>query len=318
MLNAKVFHPVELWHEWATRRNRPGKAPLDVRRLLAAWTDADRGEAPLHEFPALGRPPALMAVVMTYDRPEACAEVLRRLGSAIAARGLREASVLLVIHDACGRDYSRARAEARAAAGAVVWLDAQQRLGKANFWRSYQAALLAARAWAPERALFLHDDVVFEADLLEQADAIWHATAADPLRRVLYLFSSARDEADGRWVRFGRRDCPGAHCRLTNWFDLQAFMVDRAFFELLDHRMVPIHPNRWRRKPTLSSGVGRQLTLRLWRRGTISQAWPPLVSHGAEPSIANREARQSDDFDNREEYARAVAQRLPGRGGSPT
>jgi hypothetical protein len=32
------------------------------------------------------------------------------------------------------------------------------------------------------------------------------------------------------------------------------------------------------------------------------------VSHGAEPSIANREARSVDTFDNRADYARGLVQ----------
>jgi hypothetical protein len=85
--------------------------------------------------------------------------------------------------------------------------------------------------------------------------------------------------------------------------------VDGAFFELLQHCLIPIHPNRWRRNPTLSSGVGRQLTLRLRGRATVYQAWPPLVRHGTEPSVANPEARTLNDLDNREDYDQALAER---------
>jgi hypothetical protein len=130
---------------------------------------------------------------------------------------------------------------------------------------------------------------------------------------VLYLFSSSDDEADGRWIEFRREELPGRECRLTNWLDLQAFLVDRPFFELLEYRLIPIHGNRWKRDPTLSSGVGRQLTVRLRGRGTVYQAWPPLVQHGSEPSVANREARQENDLDNRADYARALAARRQAR-----
>jgi hypothetical protein len=176
-----------------------------------------------------------------------------------------------------------------------------------------------ARCWRPARTLFLHDDVEFGADLLDDADAIWRATSDDPLRRVLYLFSSSEDEENGRWVQFRRRDLPDKGCRLTNWFDLQAFMVDLHFFELLNYRMLPIHPNRWKRNPHVSSGVGRQLTLRLRARAHTYQAWPPLVSHGSEPSIANPEAREATSLDNRREYTLAAEGRAvrAGKFGTP-
>ncbi|MET0414008.1 MAG: hypothetical protein ABW217_22050, partial [Polyangiaceae bacterium] len=207
---------------------------------------------------------------------------------------------LLVLHDRCDADYGAARALAPDACAHTLWLDARERFGKPGFWRVHQTALFVARAWAPERTLYLQDDVVFEPDLFQQSDALWRATAHDPARRVLYLFSSSDDEPEGRWARFERRELPGLGCRQTNWFDLQSFIVDRAFFELLDYRMVPIHPNRWRRKPDVSSGVGRQLTLRLFGRGNVYQAWPPLVRHGAEASTMNPAARLVRPLDNRE------------------
>lgn len=303
-----MYHPVELLHAWATWRNDPSAWPSSVASALAPW---NRGSAPAaaSDVAPLDTAPQLLIVVMTYGRPEACSRLMARLEQAIRLSERRDQTALLVLRDACGCDYSDAQSEASRVARTHLWLDARVRLGKMQFWRSYQTALDVARQWRPARTLFLHDDVEFTPDLLEQADAIWRATADDPLRRVLYLFSSSKDEEQGRWIEFQRRELPEKRCRLTNWFDLQAFMVDLEFFELLRFKMVPIHPNRWRRKPTTSSGVGRQLTLRLRHRATVYQAWPPLVSHGAEPSIANPEARVATDLDNREEYALGLARR---------
>lgn len=307
-----MYHPIELFHEWATRHNVASPRPLDDQRVLEPWCEVS-SSSPAPIIPELASPPELMVVLMTYARPDACAKVLTALERAIAHRDQRARTALLVVRDACEQDYAVARARAGAVAHTRVWLDARRRLGKAEFWRAYQAAMLVAQRWRPTRALFLHDDVEFGEDMLDDADALWEATADDPLRRVLYLFSSSKDEENGRWVHFPRRDLPDKCCRWTNWFDLQAFMVDLEFFELLSYRMIPIHPNRWRRKPTTSSGVGRQLTLRLRERANIYQAWPPLVSHGAEPSIANPEARAAADLDNRGEYALAAAQRAARR-----
>jgi hypothetical protein len=303
-----VYHPIELFYELATRHNVASSRPLDASVVLDPFRDAASG-ATAPPVPELVSRPELLVVIMTYARPEACTRVLDGVERAIARRGQRERTALLVLRDACERDYSAARARAAAVAQTSVWLDARRHLGKFEFWRSYQAAMLVAQRWQPARTLFLHDDVEFGADLLDDAEGLWQATADDPRRRVLYLFSSSRDEENGRWIRFRRRELPDKGCRLTNWFDLQAFMVDLEFFELLKYRIIPIHPNRWKRKPTTSSGVGRQLTLRLRERASVYQAWPPLVSHGAEPSIANPEARAAADFDNRIEYALAAAHR---------
>jgi hypothetical protein len=306
-----LYHPIELLYEVATRRNLSSFVRLDEAAHLARWTEAGARQ-PLLAVPRLDESPVRLVVVMTYERPDACVSLMRQLERAVGREHARARTALLVIQDAGESDYSQARALASSVASTVLWLEASEWLGKARFWQSYQLAMLVARSWLPGRTLFLHDDVELDDDVLERADAIWEATADDPMRRVLYLYSSDKDEPDGRWVRFARRELPEKACRLTNWVDLQAFMVDRQFFELLGYRMLPIHPNRWKRKPTMSSGVGRQLTLRLRGRGTIYQAWPPLVCHGSQPSLANREARQQNDLDNRAEYARARGRLAPG------
>jgi hypothetical protein len=307
-----MFHPIEILNEWATRTNRFVRPRLDRLELAQLWHVAGQDAREASTWEAVLEPQASdtakwMIVVTTYGRPSHAERLFVRLGVALRAAGVERQATLLVLHDACGGDYALARKTASSVAARLVWLDARERFGKARFWQIHQTALRIARAWQPVRALYLQDDVDFEENLIERIDAIWKATEEDPLRRVLYLFSSSEDEANGRWTHFPRRELPQAHCRLTNWFDLQAFVADAAFFALLQHAMVPIHRNRWRRRPTMSSGVGRQLTLRLRERAHIYQAWPPLVRHGGEASTMNPEARGVRSLDNREEYAREVS-----------
>ena len=292
-----LIHPVELVLAWETWRNRPRVRDESGSALFERWLPA-LGELPL--LPVAGAPAELAIVLTTFARPGAAERLLSDLSVALERARLTERSALLVLHDACGREYARAREAARGLVPRVLWLDARSRFGKAEFWKVHQTALLVARAWQPRLCLYLQDDVEFEPELLVRALELWEATARDLRRRVLYLYSSSDDERRGRWVNFERRDA-GA-CRLTNWFDLQAFLVDRAFFELLEYRMVPIHPNRWRRVPSQSSGVGRQLTRRLFGRAHVYQAWPPLVVHGAAPSTMNPEARLLRSLDNRDDY----------------
>jgi hypothetical protein len=291
-----VYHPIELLLEWETRTNRPRNRG-ECENIVEHWAPAPESVG-LAET-RLGTP-ELMVVLTTFARAAAATKLLNDLGRALERAGLGAHTSLLTLHDACGTDYASARAAAAAAAPSSLWLDARRRFGKPQFWRMHQTALRVARAWRPRYALYLQDDVEFEPDFLLRAFEQWHATADDPLRRVLYLYSSSDDEARGRWVSFARRSI--GPCRLTNWFDLQAFLVDRAFFELLDHRMVPIHENRWKRRPEQSSGVGRQFTRRLFGRAHVYQTWPPLVVHGAAPSTMNPEARALRPLDNRADY----------------
>ncbi len=293
-----MFHPRELAYEWAVRTNRPRFAMQRPSEVEPLWHVA-HGAFPWSASPTR---PRWLVVTTTFRRPAEMQAQLHALREAVELEGSPEDVSLLVLQDACGSDYSAAeRAAARSFPGST-WLRATSRLGKPGFWKVHQTALFWAQALAPERALYLQDDVRFAPDLLSRVRELWEATRFDPRRAVLYLYASSDDERWGRWTWFRRKSLPHLGCRQTNWFDLQAFVVDRRFFELLDHRLVPIDPNRFRRRPAISSGVGRQLTLRLRRAASVYQAWPPLVTHGGDESQMNPVARSRRALDNHTDF----------------
>jgi hypothetical protein len=295
-----VLHPIEWLHWLETRLNRPSPRGFEER---AFWSLFSEQGVPLQGPPpslsAACPAPELLIVVTTYRRERACQELLDMLRAALDQTRL--SYHVLIFNDASDSDYAACRAHARSLfPSRVTWLDACARLGKPGFWRVYQTAFLAARTLAPGHALFLQDDIEIAPDLLQRVFALWQLTESDPLRRVLYLFSSVDDERTGRWIYF-RRVQREHGLRLTQWFDLQAFFVDRSFFELLQYRIVPIHPNRFRRTPNKSSGVGKQLTLRLRFRASVYQTFPAYALHGAHPSEMNEQARKRRPLDNRGE-----------------
>ncbi|MDB4977407.1 MAG: hypothetical protein JWN48_5748 [Myxococcaceae bacterium] len=298
-----MLHGIEFLHWLEIRCNRPLHKAADAD----FWSlyEQQRG-TPLRAAPRelQGRGPTeLLVVITTYRRPEACAELLHKLRATLDALTPARSTRVLVLNDQSDQDYGATKALARGLFGAeLCWLDACARLGKPGFWRAYQTIFLAARELSPAHALFLQDDCSFGPSLLPRTYELWRETESDPARRVLYLFSAHDDEAFGRWVFHPRRQV-GPALRKTQWFDLQAFFVDRAFFERLRYQMVPIHPNRWRRRPKISSGVGWQLTLRLRYRANIYQTHPALVVHGAHASEMNPGARARRPLDNRTERA---------------
>jgi len=158
----------------------------------------------------------------------------------------------------------------------------------------------------PDYALFIQDDLEFDRDLLGRALELLRALEAQggagaPRPHVLSLFSSDDDERFGRWVLFPRRQRADLPVRQTQWFDLPAVLMNRSALGVLEYRISPIPAARWQRNPRASSGVGRQLTRRLYARASIHQCAPSLVFHGAEPSAMNPDARRERTMDNRSE-----------------
>lgn len=284
---------VYLLRSLESRWNRPLIPRGSVGSFLKDW-EGGEGVRRL-----AGPSPRLLVTITTYRRPTELRELIEALARYEALRA--PDCWLCILNDRSDADYGAAReALARSFPGRYLWLDARERMGKPGFWRTHQTILLAARTARCEFLLSLQDDVQLAPGFADRLWEAWGATGGDPARRVLYLFSSANDNARGTWVDFPRMAAPpGVPARRTDWFDLQGFLIDREGLALLRYWVVPITAWRWRKNTVHSSGVGRQLTRRLFGRATTWQCDPPLLFHGASPSEMNPEARQRNPLDNR-------------------
>ncbi|HSB55893.1 MAG TPA: hypothetical protein VLD58_16135 [Gemmatimonadales bacterium] len=296
-----MFGPLEDWlKRLEVRLNRP---LFHLEPAAAFWSLYQDPAGPLTGAPpsltrASAAPCDLLIAITTYNRAESCARLLAALPETLAQAGRSLRLHLVVLQDGPDGDYAAAQALAATLFGErLTWLTARERLGKRGYWKAYQTLFLAAESLRPAHALFLQDDLEFEPSFLGECYRRWEALAGDAGRRVLYLFASDDDEPEGRWVKF-RREEARAGARLTRWFDLQGYFVDRAFFDLLRYRMFAVSDRRWLKQP-YSSGVGEQLTRRLFPRASVYQAHPSLVYHGAHASEMNPEARSARSLDNR-------------------
>jgi hypothetical protein len=276
------------------RLNRPLRRREADAAFLREW-----GAETLAERLA-GLRPELLVTVTTYRRPDELARLAESLR--VQLPSLSTSGFVCVFNDRSDTDCRGARAALMQAFGdRCEWLDAglHLHLGKRGFWRTYQTIMLLAKAAGSTHLLALQDDIEPVPDFGPRLRSAWEASAVDVARRVLYLCSHADDEEDGRWVRFRRVGLPGGSVRRTDWFDLQGFMIDRRGLALLRYWVVPIPARRWLKDASLSSGVGRQLTKRLFGRGAVYQCEPTLLWHGASDSEMNPQARSGRALDNR-------------------
>lgn len=238
-------------------------------------------------------------VVTTFDRADGCAGVIDELRR--AALSLDEKPFVVVVRDACGSDYGEVRSALQSGFGERgLFIETARHLGKREFWRTHQLIFDLVQALAPRSVLSLQDDIELVPGWLEEARSIIHAID-DPRLGALSLFTTPDDAAGGRWISFERRATPCGRARLTQWMDLPGFLATPRLFDVLDHRMRPILGLRWALDPTKSSGVGRQITRRLFAHDVhLYQVSRSLLLHGSEPSRMNPEARARRPMDNRE------------------
>lgn len=236
-------------------------------------------------------------VITTYNRPAALELLLGSLSEELRSAADAGRSCVLVFDDASTEDYrGAARSLKDHFEGRARFYRSGQNLGKRGYYRQYQRAFDELRSLGIQRALFLQDDLVLSSGFLQQSLSLW-ASIDDSRKAILNLFQTPVDEEDGRWIKFRRVDS-GRGYRKTQWFDLNAYIAGPRFFDVLDYRVFPVPDARFRRDPTLSSGVGRQLVRRLWGRANIYQVSEPRVYHGKEPSLMNPEARLRDPLNN--------------------
>ena len=275
------------------RLNTPliGLAPEAPRSELAeAWD--------LHAAHVEPREPELCAVISTHRRPRACADLLLQLHAALLSSSSHPAQVI-VLEDMSDVDYGPVRALGDRLFGRrFVYLRSRRWLAKQGYYLLYQAAFDLLRKLRPTYTLFIQDDLSLAPHFFADALGLWEAIP-DPNKVVLSLVAFDDDETRGRWTRYRRRVLLGGKVWKTQWFDLQAFLVGRSFFEMLKYRVFPAEPLRFSQRPGVSSGVGEQLTRRLWRRGNIYQVAQTLAFHGGHESVMNADARRDRALDNR-------------------
>lgn len=247
--------------------------------------------------------------ITTCRRARSCEAIVRKLSSAAGERGERPRVV--VIEDSHPGDHSGATGESspRDYSGVIAALDegfgrdalfvsSARWLGKREFWKTHQLILDLVARLDPPYLLSLQDDIDFSPDAIDRALEIWHSIDDDD-KAVLNLSAHESDQPGGRWVRFRRRESEDGTVRLTQWFDLSAYLAFPRGFDAWGHRVFPIDERRWQIDPTCSSGVARQLTRRLYlQRANVYQVASTLVYHGGQPSLLNPERRAIDPMNN--------------------
>ena len=80
----------------------------------------------------------------------------------------------------------------------------------------------------------------------------------------------------------------------TQWCEL-VFMCKYKFFESLEFKLNPIPLSRWNKNPNISSGVGQQISVRLFEKGlNMYHVINTLTTHGDHESVLLPELRKNE------------------------
>lgn len=250
-----------------------------VRRVGLGVPDPDpEFKAPTTLLRGSGR---FHVAVTTYNRPEMLRRLLRQLQ---VESGRHEVAVH--VYDDGGS--KRLREDDPVLKGVRVHRYAENN-GKAGYWRVVSQALADAAQGSGEYFLLLQDDVELVPGFFDEVRRQWEMNP-DRSKAALFMLRDRQRDGKACWTNFKPRvrRYGGLRVTQTQWTDCM-FFTDRRFFGVIP-AINPVVPAPTRGQ---SSGVGRQISLRLHRGGyTIYQVSKSLVLHGDHESVMHPRIRR--------------------------
>ena len=225
-------------------------------------------------------------IVNTYNRPAECAELLRQLDE----EGKTSKLSVRVYDDASTADYSTVQAICRRT---ECWhyIRLGHRHGRELYWKLHHFIMHDLRSIDFDYCIYLPDDITLCPRFIKRALHLW-GQIADPKKIALNLLRDAGRDEGRCWTK--QLPVDRGPVMLRGWIDMM-FLCERRLFEVLGWRMLDTNRSRWIANPLAGSGVGQQLSTRLYEKGWgLYQAKESLVWHLDGPSKMNPTARLRD------------------------
>jgi FkbM family methyltransferase len=228
-------------------------------------------------------------VITTYNRPDS----LRRLLESLMADAGDLRVDCRVYDDRSTVPYSAMPAGSERFR--ITYVEMERHHGKQEYWRIVDRIFSDLQHSQSRYYVQIPDDVTAQPGFLRHAIETYQQIQ-DPDKICLNLYLDCHRIGKANWTatlpQIERHN--GVSVFKTGWIDL-CYLAERRFFETLSFRIDPIGPERWRRNPLLSSGVGMQITHRLQGRG-LYQVRQGYLASASVPSAMNPDRPAGEDL----------------------
>lgn len=167
--------------------------------------------------------------------------------------------------------------------------------GKRGYWKLINKAYNNLKDRQFDFFIQLPDDVEVKKTFFREAVNQW-SIISDSRKISLNLLLDKSRIGCPNWTNFIPiiKSFEGNLFFLTGWNDL-CFIADKRFLEAIKYCISPIPEERWCKDHTLSSGVGHQISRKLYQKGFhMYQARESIIYHGDQQSRMNPEIRQQN------------------------
>jgi glycosyltransferase involved in cell wall biosynthesis len=159
--------------------------------------------------------------------------------------------------------------------------------GKKKFWRIIDTSFRYLKKVNSKYFIYMQDDISLEDNFFDILKDTYENIKDE--KKIALSFLTDDRTTKPNWTSFN----PVVYDDVikTQWIELH-FICEKPFLETLDYKIETIPSNRWDKNPNLSSGVGWQISNRLFSKGlNMYHTKKTLVHHGIHESKMNKEER---------------------------
>jgi hypothetical protein len=216
-------------------------------------------------------------VITTYNRPQMLTDLLNNI-----ERETKDYKILTVVFDDNGDNSINYKQFNVKKVGMVP------NMGKRKYYRVINSTFSYIKNINSKYFIYLPDDVKLIDNFFDETKRIYELIT-DPKKICLNILTDDRVNRTN-WTSFRVLDF-GEYYQ-TQWNDL-CFISERDFFQKLNYKLETIDESRWENNPTLSSGVGQQISLGLNKSGyKMYHTKKSMVYHGDHESKMNKTERE--------------------------
>uniref|UniRef100_A0A7S2ZIQ2 Protein xylosyltransferase n=2 Tax=Rhodosorus marinus TaxID=101924 RepID=A0A7S2ZIQ2_9RHOD len=175
------------------------------------------------------------------------------------------------------------------------FFSSRERHGKKRYWHQVAQAHRLLEGIQTRFFVFLPDDDRLCADFFRKAISAWEKIA-DTDKASLMLHVEEKRAKEAVWTPL--KPVREGHVYRIGWVESGNFLCTYKLLELMNYSFPRIPSNRWDQRPTLSSGVGSQLSETLYKAKLgMFLTMSSLVAHvGNEESKMNSDLRASEQL----------------------
>ena len=142
----------------------------------------------------------------------------------------------------------------------VKWHETNIHFGKRRYWELINTMFNDLKKFEASYYLFIPDDFMLKKGFFKELDKAWKAIP-EKIAILPYMPKSRHCSCWNNFYPVRKMKFQKVDYLNVGYIDMN-FMCDKTLLQQLNYRIDKIESSRWDNDPTLSSGVGRQITYR--------------------------------------------------------